>query len=978
MSFAATVPADPGYHLQGWLVDQGLPHNVVNRVVQDHRGFLWVATLGGLARFDGREFRDYPLPELPPSASLNIRDLAVENEATLVMLPATGGIWRLRDGVYSLHPASADVADKTLLSLLVAPDGVLWVGTNASTVMRWKDGHMITLGPNEGLTGRPGTRIFFAQDAVGRTWIANGEFVGWYANGKLTRLPIDTHGAAAIALARSGGIWIATPDQLLKWENEKLEAICSRTEWISPVASVQQLYEDRGGVLWIGTRRLGLFRIVDGKPIAEATEHFQISAITEDNDANLWVSMDGGGINRLRRKTFALLDSADGLQDNISTSVCEDATGAIWCADRAGGAVRMQEGVAKTFDRTPEGGSLYASNISPDREGNIWIGAVSGLYRLKADASGPLQKMEPAISPVRLLYCSSKNEMWTAWGYDRGERYKFGYFRKGAYQAFSAREGFAGQHIVAVAEAPDGVIWVGADDGQLLEFRDGKFIERVARDDPKTGRIHTILVDQKGGLWIGTERGLILREGDKLYRFTRADGLPDDFITQALEDSRGRLWLCTRRGFCSLATAELRDLAAGRISRVTGTTFGSEEGLPGISAPTGGQPMSWKARDGRLWFVTSRGIVGFDPMASLAVHPSPTVYIDQVLLDGESVSAAKLKLPPGSHRIEFNFVALNYSAPEKVRMRHQLVGFDQDWVETGAERSAAYPHLPPGKYALQVIAANQDGRWSPAAATLSFIVTPAWWQTWWWRTGALLIFTAAVALLARFFFLRRLKRQLDRLEQEHALEKERARIARDLHDDLGGSLTQIGMLADRLNRQADSSPLRLGLKQLAGRTRGLAGELESIVWAVSPKNDTWDRLASFIAQFVQRFFRDTTIACSAEGAESIPALPLAPEAQHHVLAIVKEAMNNVLKHSQATQVTITMSFAAQIFEMRVRDNGIGFDPAAGEHAERNGLTNMRTRADEIGGSLDIVSQRTTGTELTVRIPQTAAAPAKRR
>lgn len=967
----------PNYSAKSWFVEDGLPHNVVNRIAQDGRGFLWVATAGGLARFDGREFKEFPVSLAPAEASLNIRDLTMENPATLLMLPASGGVVRLRDDVFSYHPATAALAGKTLRNLFVEPNGTLWLCGPRATLMRWQEGRLVTLGAAEHYIvrhtdGRPG----FAIDGDGRTWIACGDFLGWYREGRLIPVLVDTQSSIIIAAARSGGIWVATSERLLKWEDDRLTVVCDQSAWLPGTATVQNVLEDRAGVVWVGTSRHGLFRLVDGKPIPVPTDHYQVRALTEDVESNLWLSMDGGGIGRLRPKNFTLLNSASGLPDDNSTSVCEDAAGAIWCADRRNGLVRVLAGQTRVFASSETPTPINASNICPDRDDNIWIGSLTGLYQLPADRAAPIRLLDASIQPVRSLYCTRGDDMWVGWGGESAGGFHLGYFHLGAYHPLSAADGFMAKQVIAITEAADGAVWIGAYDGEVLEYRDGRLVQRVARETTQAGHIHALHFDASGALWIATEHGLILKKDSLLRRFTRDDGLPDDLITHLLEDNRGRLWLCSRRGFFSVAIDELKALAEGRIQRVVASTFGKDEGLQGFSAATGGQPTAWKTQDGRLWFVTHRAVVGFDPEASRPERPAPSVYVDEALVDDRPVSAmAPLHVPPGGHRVEFRVVALNYSAPEKVRLRHRLIGFDQDWIETGAERSASYVQLPPGNYSLQVIAANQDGRWNEKGATLALVVAAAWWQTWWFRGGAVLAFTGLVVWLARYWSHRRLKAHLHQLEREHALEQERSRIARDLHDELGGRVTQIGMLADRLNRHAAPSQFKDALRQLAWRTRSLAGELESIVWTVSPKNNAWNRLAAFVAQFAQRFFRDTPIVCSVEGVEGIPPRPLAPEVQHHVLAVVKEALNNVLKHSGATSVELTLAFAAGVYTVRIRDNGAGFDPSSPEQTERNGLANMRTRAAEIGGTLVIDSVPGRGAELTLSVPECASAPA---
>jgi signal transduction histidine kinase len=349
---------------------------------------------------------------------------------------------------------------------------------------------------------------------------------------------------------------------------------------------------------------------------------------------------------------------------------------------------------------------------------------------------------------------------------------------------------------------------------------------------------------------------------------------------------------------------------------------------------------------------------------SIPAPSKPQVYIDEASVDGARVNTATpLQLTSGDHELEFKFTALNFSAPEKVRMRHQLVGFETDWVETEPDHLATYRHLPPGNYQMRVTAANEGGAWSDTGASLTFSIAAAWWQSSWFRVIAGLGLATIFILLGRYWSHRRLQFRLRQLEREQQLERERTRIARDLHDDIGASVTQIGLIADRLKRGAEDSTLKNELGQLASHTRRLSGELEGVVWTVSPKNDSWERLASFMRRFALNFFADTSIICSIEGVEGAPVKQVAPEVQHHVLAILKEAANNILKHAHAKQVRIVLSFEGNRLNLSVFDDGIGFDPLAKDHSERNGLNNQRTRAQEIGGMLEILSLPGRGTEV---------------
>ncbi|MEO6994354.1 MAG: two-component regulator propeller domain-containing protein [Lacunisphaera sp.] len=956
---------------RSWLVEEGLPHNVVNRTVQDGAGYLWIATGAGLTRFDGRDFKLFPLPARPPGGNTNIRDLVVDGPSSLLMLPASGGVVRFRDGLFETLPLPVETKARSLVDLFVEPDGVVWLGAENDIVMRWDGAKMMTFGPKDGLNRR-GNRFSFARDGAGRMWVAGGDFVGSYHEGKLEPLLPGPWDSAVIAPARSGGIWISTFERLFKWEQGRLTVVAEAPEWPVARGTAHYLFEDRDGALWIATRREGLFRLAAGKISRVATEIPMIASVGQDREGNIWVSTEGGGVERLRSKEFVLIDRAAGLGEDVSNSVCVDSRGGIWCANLNGGLVRYQDGVAQTIASSAIGTEYFAISVCTDHDDHVWSAMAGALYRVPTEPPYRLEKMSPAIGYARVLFCASSGDMWVGSG-NGG----LGFFHDGKYTEISPDHRGTDQRITAIAEAPGGGIWIATRTGALEEYRDGKLVPHASSDASEPGEIHALFFDGDGALWVGTPEGLGLMRAGKAVRLTKADGLPDDYIDQIAGDDQGRLWIGSRSGLYCVSIAQLKGRADRHGPPVIGTKFGKDEGLVGATSISGEQPGTAKAADGHLWFATHRGVIGFDPARLIEIRSAPAVMVDEVRIDGR-IAKAPITIPPGDHRLDFHFVALNFSAPERVRVRHQLAGMDGDWIETVNEHTATYPRLPPGNYQMRVIACNQDGVWSDTPTVVDVVATAAWWQTVWWRLAVLMGATALIVWLARIWSHRRLRSRLEQLERENALERERARIARDLHDELGGSLTQIRLLAERIKRHTTQPEFKDFAGQLAGRARRLGGELESIIWTVSPKNNTWDRLALFISQYALKFFRETEINCNVSGADRISAQPLRPEEQHNLLAVTKEALNNILKHSHAAAATVEMSEVEGDFVLRIHDDGIGFDPARREITTCNGLNNMRARLREIGGEIRVDTAPDVGTTITVRHGMAAQriAPAK--
>ena len=973
---AHAVPPASDYFYRGWRIDNGLPDNSVNTVLQDRQNYVWLATMTGLVRFDGHHFQEFPLPAPLRETGENIRALAREDATTLVMLPASGGVMEFHDGQFFRHPVDAAVRGRNLQQLFVAPDGALWLGDGDGHVLRWKGGELTDLGKPDGQPAEL-AGVSMATDGRGRTWVAKGDFLGWLENGRLVRFPIPVGTKAVIAAARSGGLWISTDQQLLKWDQDRLETLGRPPDWPAVRSVVQHLYEDSQGVLWIATRRSGLFQFAAGRLQAVPTQQERLSWVTEDSEQGIWVASLGGGVTRLQRRPFVSVYPGTGQTDIASTAVCEDATGAVWCANRTGGVVRSFGGAVEHVREPPGAPDLYANSVSCDAAGTVWVGASSGLYRVRAGPHPALESVAPQLRDIHVLYGSRNGDLWIGSGYAH-----LGQLRQGAYREITTAQGYDGKFITAMAETADGRLWI-ASEHALYTFAQDRLVRVPELDRFASERLNALHGDQGNALWLGTSRGLLRLDHGRLAVLSQASGLPNERIEQILEDDRGMFWFGSRRGFFYVPRAELQAVADGRRDRFDAVTFGPEEGLMGQVPVPNCQPNTWKGRGDRLWFCTQQGVIGIAVDDVPRRLPPPPVYIDRILVDGRAADTARLRLPAGGHRLVFYFASPSFAAPEKVRLRHRLTGFDSAWIETASDQEANYTGLAPGRYTLDVTASDSNGIWREDGGTsLSFVVIPAWWETWWFRGLALAALIGAITGLARRASHRLLRRRLQRIEQEHALEKERARIARDLHDELGGSLTQIGLLADRLKRGARPEEMGAGFELLAWRTRQLAGELESIIWTVNPRNNSLDRFAAFVRQFALRFFRDAATTCTVLGVDEIPPLRLNPEVQHHLLSVTKEALNNVLKHARAGQVALSLHFSDGTLRMAVQDTGIGFDPAAPENNERNGLTNMASRLREIGATLEIRSVPGQGTTVAWQVPlrgltalTTRAAPA---
>jgi signal transduction histidine kinase len=525
--------------------------------------------------------------------------------------------------------------------------------------------------------------------------------------------------------------------------------------------------------------------------------------------------------------------------------------------------------------------------------------------------------------------------------------------------------------------------------------------------------IRTLYLDDQGVLWIGTGGGGLTRwEDGHLTNITTREGLPDDTISQILVDGTGRFWLGNNRGIACVPRNELEQDSAHKFW-IYPQVYGRAEGMLSEECTSGGYPAGLKTASGQLWFSTLKGIVVVDPRPRSTAPPAPSVVLEEVLVDGvtaegaanadaravgvgragewldakareprpptarassdedereavNGLAAPKFEVSPGKHRIELRYTGLSFSAPERVRFRYRLEPLDTDWVEAGTRRAAFYNYLPPGNFAFRVIACNGEGTWNQTGASVALTVLPHFWQTWWFFGFVALALLGSVGGTVRLVEKRKLSRRLHQVEQERALERERTRIARDLHDDLGSSLTRISLLST-LTKADRENPAQVGVhaERLSESAAQTVRALEEIVWAVRPGSDSLQSLVEYIAHFANELFDGAQTRCRLDLPHDLPTQPLPPEMRHNLFLIVKEALTNALKHAKAKEVLVHTKVLGNSLEIVVADDGAGFDPVPGapEEGKRNGLRNMRRRAEAVGATLTVQSAPGKGTQV---------------
>jgi signal transduction histidine kinase len=376
-----------------------------------------------------------------------------------------------------------------------------------------------------------------------------------------------------------------------------------------------------------------------------------------------------------------------------------------------------------------------------------------------------------------------------------------------------------------------------------------------------------------------------------------------------------------------------------------------------------GQPIGAKSADGRLWFPTAHGMMSFQPGALTQKTRLAAVAVEEIWVDGAVQTVrdqAKFILPLSVKRVEFHFTSAELEMPGRLKFRYRLQGFDDGWMDAGSQRVAYYGHLPAGDYQFRVMA-GLDNNWREADAPLSVRVVPRFWETRWFQISGLVLVVALVAGIARYVEREKLHRRLERLELQQAMEKERHRIAQDLHDDLGSGITEIMLLGELAKQEAAASVASQSqVATITDKVRHLAAAMDEVVWTVSPKNDSLSHLASYICDYAREFFSASPVRCRIDMKEGLPVATLSAHVRHNLFLAVKEALNNVAKHSAAGEVWLRIQQETGRLMICVEDDGKGFDFAATAN-HGNGLQNMRARLKAIGGQTEICGHLPRGT-----------------
>jgi ligand-binding sensor domain-containing protein/signal transduction histidine kinase len=922
------------YPLKSYSTADGLPQASVGEIFQDSRGFLWFGTHGGVGRYDGVTFVNYLIRGEERSI---INHIWEDEEGTIWFATHGNGVARLSYGDSTcswMKAADGILPDDYAEIIFKDRSGNIWIGTNGGILLLSRNGGHAVFDTASGL---PHNRVRgIVQDEQGEMWFGT--------SGGLVKARFREDGSLQTTVIHPSPVrsLITTRDHDLIVGTRRLGAFrysSGKSTVLVSSGKIEALCEDTNGRIWMGATT-GVY-IHDGNRLThigneDGLESQLVGAICEDREGTIWIGT-GDGVMKLSSRRFANFGIKHGLGSSIVISLCIDAKGTAWAGTYNGLTRFARDGTATKLaiangllDFT-----VYAIEEGPD--GAIWVGTGRGLnvYQGLALLPTAIHGLDGGV-PISAVHHGMDGSTWLG---ARGKIIQI--VERQVVRVLDNEAGIPEDIIIpALMMDREGGLWIATSNSGIGYLRDGKVSWLTEQDGLLHRWVHSIIQDRRGRLWITTHAGVTIWNGHSLERFAPSEpAFENAVVYSVMEDKLGRLWFGTEHGAYGWSDSLFQHLD-------------SQDGLAADIVHVIAEDP-----EGNLWFGTHDGLSRLDRENVGRRVPLPSVYLERILtgIEGHPI-VNNADLSYRDRTLMFKFNALSFVDEKNLRFQWMLEGFDKSWFHPQKQRQVRYTNLEPGTYTFFVRAQNRNGNWS-TPASFSFTVLPPFWQTWWFIVSSIVAIVTIASAAYRY-----------RVNHLLRIERMRTRIATDLHDDIGASLSRIALFSEVAKEEASkTSPRLYEMSQKIGdNARELLDAVGTLVWSIDPRHDRFQDVVTHMKNFAQEMFSAKGIDYSLEVQPDVENLDLPLEQRKNLLLVFKELVNNVVRHSECKAVRVSMLVRNGILEMSVADDGRGLPHQAAENG--HGLANMKARSESIGGTFAIHSVDGKGTIATLQLP----------
>jgi ligand-binding sensor domain-containing protein/signal transduction histidine kinase len=973
-------------------VEQGLGYSYVTAICKDKRGLLWFGIDGmGLSKYDGINITTYSVKE---GLTNNIVNSIIEDRNNNLWMGTNGGVTCF-DGKNFIQFTEKDgLPSNQVQSILEDKKGDLWFCTVAG-LTKYDGNYFTNYSRKEGL---PVDSLYnnvykCIEDRHGNLWIGTHNGVAEF-DGKIFTHYTSKDGLAGNLVSEimedsGGNIWFGSFNEgLARFDGNKFTRFTKKEGLADNV--IWSILEDDSHNIWISTSNGGLNKY-DGKnfirySIEQGLSNVKVRRMAKDGSGNLWLATEGGGVNKLNTTNFNYLVPEAFVENNRIRPILKDKNGNLWFGteDANVGTLNMGDAGGKgkefTYFKVQEKLSWKGQrSLLQDKNGNIWIGTTgSGL--IKYDGKNFINYSTGNGPPRQAVFDILEDKKGMIWfGQNDG---KVSTYDAENFSSFSSKEGWLGSAIYAMLQDRKENIWFCTEGAGVIKYDGTNLINYTEKEGLFTKSVTSVAEDDKGNIWLGTlGAGVCKFNGVNFTYYTVQQGMPDNNVWSVFCDPSGQLWFGTDKGLALfiLKTDSLQDAGTGYNIY----NFGSQDGLKAIDFNLHSVCVD---DNNHIWWGTGKSAPSFDldkkfNPGSLGSPGLNFIEINDKVYDFRNLHGSEAKnikcsdvipftncpvnlsVSSDLNHISFHFSAIDWSAPHKIKYSYRMVGLDVKWSRPSREPVADYRNLSHGDYLFQVRAIGQSNAWTEPFS-YNFTIRPAWWQTWWFKILMIATGLALIFFSARFIYYYQLRKQRIVLEKQLAVQYERQRISSEMHDDIGAGLSGVRLLTEITKNKLKNTDATGDIDKIYQSVDDISAKMKEVIWSLNTENDDISSMISYIVQQVRIMVEHYSCELSIDLPDKFPDIEISGEARRNIYLAVKESVHNIIKHSGASMISLSVSCNTNLL-ISIRDNGKGFNNSD-EAKGGNGLRNMRQRMKNIGGNL--ILQSHDGTSVLFEIP----------